>query len=214
VQWLFFALVSEIWYPRYLLPVVSSMVLLAAYVTYKVLRLASRPALYVLLTVILAASLWPALYTDFWLLTDPSRAPLHPDEARQYITGWPSGYGLREVATFVRRLADRYPEIYVTYTDGTMARRGLPYYLLDRPPNIEFENFDPFEGDAIETLNTMAASRPTFVVLNTAHEKGLDDFFLNPNAFPQAKHMFKVTRPGGMTSWDVYQWVAPDESRH
>jgi hypothetical protein len=60
----------------------------------------------------------------------------------------------------------------------------------------------------------MAASRPTFVILNTAHEKGLDDFILNPGAFPQAQHVFGVKRPGGLTSWDIYRWVTPDELNH
>jgi 4-amino-4-deoxy-L-arabinose transferase-like glycosyltransferase len=212
-QWLFFALVSEIWYPRYLLPVVPWMGLLGAYAVYEVLGLSSRAIWRVTLAVILAASVWPALGTDFWLLTDPPRAPLHPEESRQYITGWPSGYGLAEVASFIRRLADEHSEIYVVYNSkgSVMARRGLGYYLPDPPPNVAFESFNPFEGRTVEQLNSMVASRPTFVILNTAHEKGLDDFFLNPDAFPQAQHVFKVPRPGGLTSWDIYQWVPPDE---
>jgi 4-amino-4-deoxy-L-arabinose transferase-like glycosyltransferase len=212
-QWLFFALVSEIWYPRYLLPVVPWMGLLAAYAVHKAIELSSGAIWRVTLVVTLAALMWPALSTDFWLFTHPSRAPLHPEESRQYITGWPSGYGLAEVAAFIRGLADQNPEIYVAYNDkgSVMAREGLEYYLPDPPPNIKFRSFDPFEGEAISRLNNMAASRPTFVVLNTAHEKGLDDFILNPDAFPQAQHVFRVNRPGGLTHWDVYQWVMLDE---
>jgi 4-amino-4-deoxy-L-arabinose transferase-like glycosyltransferase len=214
VQWLFFAFVSEIWYPRYLLPLAPFIVLLAAYAIHALTKLSTRMTWKVVIVIGSVGLLWPALYTDFWLLADPSRAPLHPDESRQYITGWPSGYGLMEVSSIIRRLADEYPSIYIAYTESVMARRGLRYYLPDPPPNVTFKSFDPFEGGTIEKLNDMAASRPTFVILNTAHEKGLDDFFRNPEAFPQALHMFQVTRPGGLTTWDIYQWRILHASDH
>jgi 4-amino-4-deoxy-L-arabinose transferase-like glycosyltransferase len=208
VQWLFMALVSEVWYPRYLLPVAPSMVLLAAYAAYRLTRLSLKAPWRVASAVALVALMWPAYTADFWLLVDPSRAPLHPEESRQYIRGWPSGYGLAEVVAFLGSLADEYQEVYVAYNeDSIMVRRGLAYYMSDPPANIEFESFDPFEGGTVEKLNAMAADRPTFVVLNSAHEKGLDDFILNPDAFPQARRAFRVTRPGGLTSWDVYQWI-------
>jgi hypothetical protein len=208
VQWLFFALVSKIWYPRYLLPFATSVIILAAYAGYRLTRWSLKAPWRIASVVALVALAWPAYTTDFWLLVDPPRARLHQEESRQYIRGWPSGYGLAEVAAFLESLAVDYPEIYVAFNEeNVMGSRGLPYYMSDPPANIEFESFDPFEGGTVEKLNAMAADRPTFVVLNSAHEKGLDDFILNPDAFPQARRAFRVTRPGGLTSWDVYQWI-------
>ena len=205
-QWLFFAFVSQLWYPRYLLPMVPALVLLAAYGLNAAINRPASGGVKAALAVAVVALLWPALSTDFWLLVDPPRAALHPDQSRQYITGWPSAYGLPEVADFIRQVANEHPEIYVVYNERVMARKGLPYYLTDPPPNIEFVEVDPFEGDAIETVNELAKDRPTFFILNTAREKGMDDFIKNPAAFPQARHVFSVSRPGGLTHWDVYQW--------
>lgn len=213
VQWLFSASVSEIWYPRYLLPVAPEVVLLAAYAASKFAKLFPRAPWQAMLAVVLAASTWPIAHVDFWLLAYPPRASLHPEERRQYVTGWPSAYGLAEVASFVQSLAAQYPLVYVVYNENNvMLRKGLRYYLPDAPSNVKLEKFDPFEGGTIEKLDAWAADRPTFVVLNTANEKGLDDFILNPEAFPQARHVLSVPRPGGMTSWDVYQWLARDEA--
>jgi hypothetical protein len=215
VQWLFFAIVSKIWYPRYLMPLAPLMALLAAYAVHTVVfvRSSSKATWRPVLVAALVASLGPALYTDFWLLTDPSRARLHPDESRQYITGWPSAYGLAEVATFISELAAEHSGVYMVYNrkGNVMAYKGLRYYLPDPPPNVIFEDFDPFEGGTIEKLNDLAAIRPTFVILNLAHEKGLDDFILNPDAFPQAEQVFRVARPGGLTNWVVYRWASPNE---
>ena len=49
-----------------------------------------------------ALALVPAVKADFWLWTDPSRAPMPGLERLQFVDGWPSGYGVGETVQFVR----------------------------------------------------------------------------------------------------------------
>jgi hypothetical protein len=201
--WFALALAAEVWYPRYLLPLAVPLVLLAGYGVDLTLRRLPTWGVAVAITVLLS----PALYADFWLLFDPPRAPLHPEIRREYITDWPSAYGLPEVVTFVRHLAAEYPAIYVAYNEQVMTEQAIPYYLPDPPANVEFVVIDPFDGVMLYQINDLSRERPTFFILNTAREKGMKDFLKDPSAFPQAHHLLHVPRPDGLTGWDVYQWV-------
>jgi hypothetical protein len=48
--------------------------------------------------------------------------------------------------------------------------------------------------------------RPTFIMINPAREKGLNEFWTSPQRFAQAEKVAEFDKPAGKTSIDVYQW--------
>jgi 4-amino-4-deoxy-L-arabinose transferase-like glycosyltransferase len=53
---------------------------------------------------------FPARRIDYYLWTDPSRAPLPRIERIQYVEEWPSGYGVKEAVIDLLKEAERHPE--------------------------------------------------------------------------------------------------------
>src|SRR5262249_17843102 len=97
-----FVAASGIWYPRYLLfPTVPPLALspwgfVAALDAIRLRAGLGARAFSVLVAAGLVVALTPALRFDLALWTDPGRAPLPAIERFQYVTGWPSGYGMRD----------------------------------------------------------------------------------------------------------------------
>jgi hypothetical protein len=206
-----FIVISEDWYPRYLLPVAPSLLILGAWALDRLYdRLLNFPILTrwrgPVFTGLGLLLLTPALLTDFWLLVDPAQVSLPAEERRQYIEGWPTTYGLAEAAAYVETLAGQRREIYLgVNTNSFIVREGLRYYFK-QPANVEVVEIDPSSGHALQDLNALALERPTFLILNPAREKELDDFWTNPQLFIQAEKMASFPKPAGKTSIDVYQW--------
>lgn len=66
---------------------------------------------------------------DWRLLTDPGKAPLHQAEKEQYLQEWAAGYGIREVADYLRSLPkDREVVVATEGYFGTLPN-GLQIYL-------------------------------------------------------------------------------------
>lgn len=74
--------VGQYFFPRYLLPSIVLFIPFLALLFKKYL--------------ILFLSVVPSLIFDYYILTDPSKAPYHFNERDQFISGWPSGYGVKE----------------------------------------------------------------------------------------------------------------------
>jgi hypothetical protein len=202
------------WYPRYLLPITPSLLILAAWVLslgYRRLgRLNLTPGWQAGLSATLfLAVISSALMTDFWLLVDPGQAPLHAEERRQYIEDWPNAYRLAEAGDYVKQLATYYPELYLAVNESSfIVEEGLKYYF-DPPSNVQIVNFDPFSGEAVEDLNRWSLERPTVAILNSAKEKGLKELWQRPEIFAQAQKLATYDKPGGQASIEVYQWLSP-----
>lgn len=56
------------------------------------------PVRRVLAVMTMAAVMWPGISFLFHVWNSPHDLPMHKDERWEYITGWPSGYGFREIA--------------------------------------------------------------------------------------------------------------------
>lgn len=88
---------AKILFPRYLLPVMPFLIIYAAtgfnWLKQKLPRLL-RP----LLVVFLLAPAW----FDWQILKDVTTAPLPEIDQWQLVTGWPSGYGVKELTDYLR----------------------------------------------------------------------------------------------------------------
>lgn len=117
-----------------------------------------------LLVLVLPVIVWPTL-VDISILNDPANAPITETNRKQFISSWPSGYGLPEMAGYLQLQAEEAPEginlltIYQTYWE-------LQIYLepSDAITGYEINNFTE-PGMAAVTSEIIASRRPTFIAL-------------------------------------------------
>jgi hypothetical protein len=172
VPFLAIAAVSELWFPRYLVFLTGPFVAVAAYgAEALVALLRSRVPVRAHWAAAGGAALLalaPAMWVDFDLLRDPSRAALPPLDHIQFVTGWPSGYGVRDTVELARAERARRPEGLVVVSHSRTVRttaRALDLEFAGDPDvRVEDLNFDALEG-ALPLLAEWAREKPTLVVI-------------------------------------------------
>lgn len=117
---LFQAAVGKVLYPRYLLPLVPFILMIAAW------GLERLP--YRLKAFLVGAVLAVWLPFDYYLLTDPVKAPLHQAEKEQYFYSWASGYGLKEIKEYLLTLPTDQPVLVATEGSFGTLPNGLEIY--------------------------------------------------------------------------------------
>lgn len=102
------------------------------------------------------------LYTDFQLLSEPFRAAIPRIDRNQLFDNWPSGYGVREVVTFLNEKS-KLGKVVVG-TEGTFGLfpAGLEMYLINNP-NVEIHGYWPVSGVPGQLL-AAAKEFPTYLV--------------------------------------------------
>ncbi len=125
---------AKILFPRYLLPIALFWLIGAGY-GWQWLKANLPKALKPLLIVFLLAPVW----LDFRILKDFTGAPLPEIERWQYITGWPSGYGVKEMVDYLRFN----PPAELVVEDNDLFKSGLNYYW---PGNSLSVTIEPVSG--------------------------------------------------------------------
>jgi hypothetical protein len=207
-----FAAVSQTWYPRYILAAVLPVALavgrlldLAAGFAGR--RLRGRPALAAAALPLLVVGVlsWPALRSAEVLFALPDAA-LPEAERFQFVTGWPSGYGVAELTEFLREQAAATPggvTVARTYwADHPL--QSLNIYLTPSPSLSLFTLADEDEPSAL-SLRWQSARRRTLLVLTTDH--GVPQRLRKAGAplLKCARPLWSYTRPGGTTGFAVYE---------
>jgi hypothetical protein len=172
-----FAGVGDIWFPRYLVFLTGPFVALAAWGADRLATIVERHGprwATVITSCALALALLPAVRADWYLLADPTRAPLVELDRFQYVTGWPSGYGVRDTVDFVRAERARHPGGITVVTHARTVRttaRALDLEFADmKDVRVEDLNFDQPEG-AMPLLVEWAQERPTLVIIELPQGK-------------------------------------------
>ena len=117
-------MVGKIVYPRYLLPLVPFILITVSWGLVRLNRLG----------LLLAAGLvFSWLSFDYYLLTDPVKAPLHLAEKEQYFYDWSAGYGLQEIRQYLLQLSN--DQKIVVATEGSFGTlpNGLEIYFSGHP---------------------------------------------------------------------------------
>lgn len=195
---------DDLWFPRYLLPA-SPLLIVAAIAGW--MRLVSKVPLArtpMRLAALALALSW--LAADVTLISRPDRFSQWPeDDAEQYVTGWTSGYGLRETATFLQRLSETEPVVIVRDGTASPLRESLDT-LLGRHA---FEIVDvPFRAGTFEPLAALTRApveRRVFLAVEIGLPSKMVEPVLTLSGGAGAPEVFRYTKPGGLRAICVYR---------
>jgi hypothetical protein len=165
VPFVLFALFSQPWSARYVLPTLPSLVILVAGGIDAVAARfkPSRGGLAAFLLFALISI--PGLGFDRALLFDPARAPFPADDRLQLVTGWPSGYGIRELSARLTREAEPGPLTAFVDTGGTRTLPTSLAVLVGRHPSVRLVEGDFGSAAFRSQMTTQARSGRTFAIV-------------------------------------------------
>lgn len=189
-----FALLSQPWSARYILPTLPPLlILLSGGLVHLLERVA--PPHRGLLTLSLAALLslqWLAF--DRHLLLDPATAPFPVDDRRQLVSGWPAGYGVREAAERLERESATGSVTVHVDTGGTRTLPTSLSILLRAWPSVRLVEGDFGSPDFREAMVVEARKGRVFAILGP-RTSDLEFAAMIEGAVAQRIEVY--TRPGG-----------------
>jgi 4-amino-4-deoxy-L-arabinose transferase-like glycosyltransferase len=221
VPWVTSATMAKVLYPRYLLYFTPPLLILISYGVHLIMRAVEKiiPAPTTIQNVVkafvYAALFGYSLYFTTLLLFNPTKAPLPLQDEEQYVTGWPSGYGVPEVTAFLKEEYKKNGKIAVG-TEGTF---GLMPFALeinfhdeiyskknsskndpnDRP--VYIEGYYPFLN-VPQTMIEFAARRPTYFLVYQREDELL-------NQCP-VEQVLNYVKPGAKTRMRLYKVIAQE----
>jgi hypothetical protein len=161
------ALFGKVLYPRFILFMTMPLYVLAAYTIDTIIIRLKKPAYAVLL---IAALCFQSVLISGSIISDIKSAVLPRSEIGQYVSDWPSGWGVREIVAILRDESAR--SGVAVYTEGTFGL--LPYaleiYLHDNP-RIEIHGVWPPPKSLPEDIETKAGQKTTFYITNLTQTK-------------------------------------------
>lgn len=205
-HWMFDAIL-----PRFFLSMLPPLLLGAAYAAVEGIEAARgwKPGKSALRALVIALVLMVVLalpiYTDAMVIADPAGAPLPYWIRVQYVTDWPSGWGIKGSADFLKAQSARGQFVVV----GSNIRGiGLPtdglLMCLEGNQSVKVVPFSMSTEEFPKELRDAANRYPTYVVFNSfpGHEKPPEDWPLIPiKIFPKdgnnSQHLFlEKVEPG------------------
>jgi hypothetical protein len=188
-----FALFSQPWSARYVLPALPPFLMLLG---GGIERLSNRTRSFgaahagIVLTVLVSVASVPFVVD---LVRAPERAGFPPDDRLQLVTGWPSGYGVRELSERLRQEGSLGGiTVYVDLGGPRTVPTSLSV-LLGRKPNISLVEMD-FDSAAFRTVVGSPARAGSYAVA-TPRVAGFD--FASLVSSGQADRLEVYVRPGG-----------------
>lgn len=159
---------------RYILFTLPSFYILSASV-FLVEKKWIKKVLVVLVAVFIAHS----VYTDYYLLTNPLKAPLPRRERMGYLEEWSSGIGIKEVSEFLKKEAGTLQpgEKIVVGTEGYFGTLpdGLQIYLKDYP-NVVVIGVGVNLTELPQSLReSKEAGNKTYLVINNSRLRAKPD---------------------------------------
>lgn len=191
---LLFALLSEPWSARYILPTLPPLlILVSGGIEAVCARLNTGRAGAAALGLALAVSLHGLVF-DVRLFKDPSSAPFPADDRHQLVTGWPAGYGVREAAQRLEIESAAEPAIVFVDTGGTRTLSTSLAVLLARHPRLTLREGDFATSATREAMVAEAGKGTVFAILGP-RSPGLDFKSLMEGAPVERVEVYE--RPGG-----------------
>lgn len=193
------SLFGKLLYPRFLLFMTIPLITIASYAFFelviKVKKIHPKIALIFCFTILFFVK-------DYYIINDFGHAPIPQADKGQFITGWPSGVGVKEAVNFLQEQS-RTQKIFV----GTQGTFGLmPYSLeifLGKNPNIKIVGYWP--TGTTPPKEAIAASRqmPAYFVFYQACAD-CRSIGLAPDSWP-LKKVFQIEKQEKGQFFTLYQ---------
>lgn len=154
------ALFGRVLYPRFILFMVLPVLpMIALSLGFLLQNIKPKMLSYAIIIVIL----FLPFQSNFYILTDFSKAPIPYADVEQYYKDWTSGYGVKEAVEFFKNEA-KDKKIYIA-TQGTFGLMpyALEIYLVNNP-NITISGFWPVEDKMPRGVDETRKKIPTYVV--------------------------------------------------
>jgi len=207
------ALPNRLFVPRYFLyiavPIVAlaarGLLLLADGVRAHLTMTRARP---LLLSCAVAVGLivLPAIVADATMIATPSRTPLIPADRFQYVTGWPSGYMLAPVLSYLRRQARHGPLTVVT--EGSNPPRDMLRVALARDTAITMANTDVTDARGLrDYIKRAGRTGNLYLMVHYTSDRPPPDASDNPRMLAQQGLLRLVLRArslDGASRYDLY----------
>lgn len=175
-------LFARVLYPRFILFMTMPLLILSAVALHVIVDNVGKTPLRTILLIIIFS---PGLITDYFIITNPIYAPIPYADKGQYISDWPSGWGIREVNSYLLEQAQH--QKIAVYTDGTFGL--LPYALeiyLVQNPNISIRGIWPLPSTMPKEVLDTVAAKPTYLVVNQTRSIPADWAVELIHAYPKA----------------------------
>jgi|GEM_PF-3640279 len=203
-------LAARVWYPRYLLlsvvPIVLAIGGAAGSVVAQISNRSHRPIAGTILAAVLGVVVvWPIARSGFVLFDLPD-ANLPELEQWQLVSGWPSGYGMAELVSYLREQAQATPGgitvARTIFNDHPL--HTLNVYLAGTQSLSLFTLGDDNPNHVAELARLSTERRVLFVLLT---DNGAPEHIRDP-ALPLLKcgtQIWSYTRPKGTSGLIVYE---------
>lgn len=210
---------STTWFSRYLIFSAVPLSLLVAELLSAAsdhLRHSSGLRRGVAAVVVLVGALYVAAAArlDWNIVSAPFAAAIPAEDRRQYLTDWSSGYGVAQGAAYLTSEsvaeADGINVVRYHYWDQPLL--GLNLYLAPSE-RLRLHTVDASRSDAGAVIGALAATRPTFLVLNLANAGNAQPLPWNSTAGLRGERAWTEPRPGtqlGLSIWRVTPSPRPE----
>lgn len=204
-----YVVISNVWFPRYLVAAVIPVSLALGRLLDSVATLAEqrwRGLAGAVVPLLVAGVLsWPLLRSGAVLFALPE-AGIPEVERFQFVNGWPSGYGVRELAAFLREQSAATPGgITIARTVRTdHPLQGLNNYLTPST-SLSLYTFADDDESSVKHLTWLNTRRRTLLVLSTDH--GVPQNLREAGAplLQCGRTIWSYTRPGGLSGFVVLE---------
>ena len=203
-------LLAESWYPRYILPACPALFLLLGYLLDSLWQgwgqwPVQRGPLGLGLAGLALLLSGPALYFDYWQLHNPAVAPYPAADRFQYIEGWSSGYGVREVVATLRGRAAAQGEIFVALDHNVSKLMGQFAFESWREPEPALHLLDVKDQElSSQAIYQQVALSPRPVYWVAGDEHGADPLDQAALSLVRVEPVASFARPGNKSHLYVY----------
>lgn len=153
---------GKVLYPRFILFMAMPLLILSAYSLDFLLERFWKKWYMI---IVLLCVLFPSVWISYFIIFNPTYAPIPHSDRGQLIDDWPAGYGVKESIEFLKQEVNK--GNIAVFTEGTF---GLfPYALeiyLVQNPNITIKGIWPLSKDIPPEILQSASQKPTFFILN------------------------------------------------
>lgn len=158
IPFLALALFGRTLYPRFIFLMTLPLLPLLGFSLFRLKEVVKNK---IILYLLFASLLFLPIKSDYFILTNFSKAPIPRSDLDQYVNDWTSGAGVKEIVEFLEKEA-KDKKIFIG-TEGTFGL--MPYvleiYLIDNK-NITISGFWPIEESLPKEVDEARSKIPTY----------------------------------------------------